>query len=218
MLILGIYFGVSESTANNIFHYWIDILQDLLPCSLFEQFREKEDEYFWIQEILTELELIVDTTEQSIYRPDDDKKQKKYYSGKKKSHTLKNQIITTEKGTEIVDVIVGERGPESDVNLLIKQLSKFDKKQKFQGDKGYQGAERTTIPKKKPRKQELPAEIKEDNLKLAQKRIFVEHIIRLIKIFGLARERFRLKDSNYEKVILIICGLVRLRIGAFLLV
>jgi hypothetical protein len=43
---------------------------------------------------------------------------------------------------------VGERGPESDVNLLIKQLSKFDKKQKFQGDKGYQGAERTTIPKK----------------------------------------------------------------------
>ena len=79
MLILGIYFGVSESTANNIFHYWIDILQDLLPCSLFEQFREKEDEYFWIQEILTELELIVDTTEQSIYRLDDDKKQKKYY-------------------------------------------------------------------------------------------------------------------------------------------
>ena len=119
MLILGISFGVSESTANNIFHYWIDILQDLLPCSLFEQFREKEDEYFWIQEILTELELIVDTTEQSIYRLDDDKKQKKYYSGKKKSHTLKNQIITTEKGTEIVDVIVGERGPESDVNLLI---------------------------------------------------------------------------------------------------
>ena len=41
--------------------------------------------------------------------------------------------------------------PESDVNLLIKQLSKFDKKQKFQGDKGYQGAERTTIPKKKSR-------------------------------------------------------------------
>ena len=48
---------------------------------------------------------------------------------------------------------MGQRGPKSDVNLLIKQLSKFDKKQKFQGDKGYQGGERTTIPKKKPRKQ-----------------------------------------------------------------
>ncbi len=113
---------------------------------------------------------------------------------------------------------MGKRGPESDVNLLIKQQKKFDKKQKFQGDKGYQGAERTTIPKKKPRKQELPLEIKEDNKKKSQKRIFLEHVIRLIKIFILARERFRLKDSNYEKVILTICGLVRLRIGAFVLV
>ena len=67
MLILGIYFGVSESTANNIFHYWIDILQELLPSSLLEQFQKKEDEYLWIQEILTEQELIVDNTEKSIY-------------------------------------------------------------------------------------------------------------------------------------------------------
>ncbi|MBS9772078.1 MAG: transposase family protein [Trichodesmium sp. St16_bin4-tuft] len=42
MLILGISFGISESTANNIFHYWIDILQYLLPCSLFKQYREKK--------------------------------------------------------------------------------------------------------------------------------------------------------------------------------
>ena len=53
--------------------------------------------------------------------------------------------------------------------------------------------------------------VKKENQKKAQKRIFVEHVIRLIKIFKLARERFRLKESNYEKVILTICGLVRLR-------
>jgi hypothetical protein len=61
---------------------------------------------------------------------------------------LKNQIITTEKGTEIVDVIFGKRGLESDVNLLIKQQQNFDKEQKIQGDKGYQGAEMTMTPKK----------------------------------------------------------------------
>ena len=66
------------------FTLWIDILQELLPSSLLEQFQQKEDEYLWIQEILTELELIVDSTEQSIYRPYSDDKQKKYYSGKKK--------------------------------------------------------------------------------------------------------------------------------------
>ena len=60
--------------------------------------------------------------------------------------------------------------------------------------------------------------VKKENQKKAQKRIFVEHVIRLIKIFKLARERFRLKDNNYQKVILTICGLVRLRIGSFILV
>lgn len=59
--------------------------------------------------------------------------------------------------------------------------------------------------------------VKKENQKKAQKRIFVEHVIRLIKIFKVARERFRLKESNYEKVILTICGLVRLRIGALIL-
>ena len=53
--------------------------------------------------------------------------------------------------------------------------------------------------------------VKKENQKKAQKRIFVEHVIRLIKIFKVARERFRLKESNYEKLILTICGLVRLR-------
>ena len=45
------------------FTLWIDILQELLPSSLLEQFQEKEEEYLWIQEILTEQELIVDSTE-----------------------------------------------------------------------------------------------------------------------------------------------------------
>ena len=215
---LGINFGISESSANNIFHYWIDILRELLPASLLEQVKKKENELEWVKEILTELELIVDSTEQSRERPSEYKDQEKYYSGKKKNYTFKNQIITTPKGTEIVDVIVGEKGPVSDVKILRKQQDKFDKKQKFQGDKAYEGVERTTTPKKKPRKKEMPLEIKEENKEKAKKRIFVEHVIRLIKIFGIPRERFRLKDNNYQKVILTICGLVRLRIGSFILV
>jgi len=33
---LGVQFGVSESTANNIFHYWLDIFTELF-ASLLEQ-------------------------------------------------------------------------------------------------------------------------------------------------------------------------------------
>ncbi|ABG53771.1 conserved hypothetical protein [Trichodesmium erythraeum IMS101] len=98
---------------------------------------------------MTEIELIVDSTEQDIFRPKNDEKQKKYYSEKQKSHRLKNQIIITDNGKEIVDVIVGERGPESDIILFKKQQKKFDKEQRFQGDKGYQGGERIDTPKKK---------------------------------------------------------------------
>ncbi len=60
--VLGINFGVSESTANSIFHYWIDILRELLPSSLLEQVKKNQSEEEWVKEILTELELIVDST------------------------------------------------------------------------------------------------------------------------------------------------------------
>ena len=63
----------------------------------------------------------------------------------------------------------------------------------------------------------MSEEVKKENQKKAQKRIFVEHVIRLIKIFKVARERLRLKESNYEKVILKICGLVKLRRGGLIL-
>ncbi|MDJ0519812.1 MAG: hypothetical protein QNJ74_27310 [Trichodesmium sp. MO_231.B1] len=43
---------------------------------------------------------------------------------------------------------MGERGLESDVNLLKKQQKNFDDEQKFQGDKGDQGGARVSTPKK----------------------------------------------------------------------
>jgi hypothetical protein len=72
-------------------------------------------------------------------------------------------------------------------------------------------------PKKKPRNGELTLAEKEKNQELSSKRIFVEHIIRLIKIFRVAQERFRLNSHKYEEIIKTICGLVRLRIGRYLL-
>ncbi len=38
--LLGIQFGVSESTANDTFNYWLTILQELLPSSLLEQVKK----------------------------------------------------------------------------------------------------------------------------------------------------------------------------------
>lgn len=39
--LLGIQFGVSESTANDTFNYWLPLLRELLPSSLVEQVKKK---------------------------------------------------------------------------------------------------------------------------------------------------------------------------------
>ncbi len=73
-----------------------------------------------------------------------------------------------------------------------------------------------TIPEK-PKNKELTIEEKQKNKELASERIFVEHLIRLVKVFRVAQERFRLNSRKYEQIIMTICGLVRLRIGTFIL-
>jgi Helix-turn-helix of DDE superfamily endonuclease/DDE superfamily endonuclease len=130
---IGIQFGVSESTANDTFNYWMPILRELLPSSLIEQVKKNESDYEIVKEILTDYELIVDSYEQVRERPRDNKEPEKYYSGKASKHTFKNQIIILPSGRDIVDVIAGEPGPKSDITLFRENRDNFDPKQKFKG-------------------------------------------------------------------------------------
>ena len=215
--ILGVQFGIGESTANYIFHRWVKILRELLPASLLEQVKKNDSDLAWVLEILKEFELIVDSYEQPLQRPTDYQEQKKNYSGKQKRHTKKNQVIVMPSGKEIVDVVVGETGATVDIKIWRKQRSSLEPSQRFQGDKAYVGEPLINTPHKKPRNRPLtPAQNRENKTK-AQKRIFVEHLIRLLKIFRVAAERFRLKPKNYQPVILVVCGLIRWRIGAIVM-
>lgn len=215
--LLGIQFGVSESTANDIFNYWLPILRELLPSSLIEQVKKNESDYEVVKEILTEYELIVDSYEQVRERPGDNEEQEKYFSGKKSNHTFKSQIIIMPDGRDIVDVVAGEPGPKSDITIFREYRSEFDPQQRFKGDKAYLGEDLITTPIKKPKNRELTTEQKEQNKAFSAKRIFVEHRIRSVKIFRVVQDRFRLNPKKYEQVILTICGLVRLRIRALIL-
>jgi hypothetical protein len=120
-------------------------------------------------------------------------------------------------GKDIVDAIVGEVGKKSDISLWRKRQTEFAPSQKFQGDKAYIGSEAIKTPQKKAKNQQLNSVEKIQNKELARNRIVVEHLIRLIKIWRIAQERFRLNSQKYEQVILTICGLVRLRISALTL-
>jgi hypothetical protein len=69
-------------------------------------------------------------------------------------------------------------------------------------------------PQKKSRNQDITCEQKPENQQKGRKRIVVEHLIRLVKFFRVAAERLRLKSDNYDPVIMLVCGLIRWRIGA----
>jgi hypothetical protein len=130
---------------------------------------------------------------------------------------MKNQVIVLPNGKDIVDVVAGEAGPKSDINIFRECKNKFTVSQKFSGDKAYQGDPQITTPQKKPKGINLTLSEAETNKQLSKTRGFVEHIIRLVKTFKVAGERFRLDCQNYDRVILAICGLVRLRINALIL-
>ena len=103
--VLGMMFEVGRTTANDIFHYWLPILRDLLPCSLLEEWEKSTQSEEFVQQLLTSYELLVDSAEQPRERPSDYQEQKKFFSGKKQRHTFKNQFGSLPKGKDIVDVI-----------------------------------------------------------------------------------------------------------------
>lgn len=216
--VLGLQFGLSKTEANDTVHDWLKILRMLLPASLLEAVAPDSSDYESVQQELTQFQLIVDSFEQARERPGDNEEQRSYFSGKKKQHTFKSQIVTLPAGKDIVDVVAGEKGPTSDISLFEAQQSKFAPGQGFDGDKAYVGAENVQTPHKKPRGAELTAQQKEENKEFSStRRIFVEHMIRLLRIFRITKERFRLHPRTYEQIILTVCGLVRFRLGMIIL-
>ena len=217
MQALGEAIGCAESTVWNYIHEILPYIRSELPASLLEQWRQECDsvERAELEAWLAELPagaLLVDTWEQPIPRPQDDTEQEAHYSGKKKDHTRKNQLISLPHGIDIVDVVIGEKGPRSDSKLFEETQAELPETLEFIGDKAYVGKRNTTTPIKKPRNGQLTQEQKDFNKKISQKRVYVEHLIRVIKIFRIAKEEFRMRAQMYELVIGCVCGLVRLRV------
>lgn len=154
----------------------------------------------------------MDTWEQPIPRPSDNEDQEAYYSGKQKQHTRKNQAITLPNGTDLVDVVIGEKGPRSDSKLLEHTQAELPAGIPLVGDKADVGRAHTTTPKKKPSKGALTQAEKDENRRISQQRVYVEPVIRVLKIFRIAKEVFRMRSERYETAIGCVCGLVRLRV------
>ena len=157
--------------------------------------------------------VIMDCTEQRTERPT--AKQKCYYSGKKKCHTIKNEIMATEAG-EIVYASGDAPGSVHDIALRRRGPPVPHGAQAY-ADSGYQGYQEDhpdiEIPYKKPKKGKLDKEEKEYNTALSRFRVRVEHAIRRMKTFRILADRFRYPRRSHAAKFSIIAGIANITAG-----
>lgn len=155
--------------------------------------------------------VIIDVTEQPIERPV--KGQKSYYSGKKKKHTIKVQILASAIG-KILSVDCA-RGKQHDFSMFKESDVIIHSDTELLADSGYQGVnkyhENSVIPIRKKKGKLLTAEAKAHNKALSKRRILIENINRLCKIFRAVKDVYRGKHKNYGLTWRLVAALVNLR-------
>jgi len=188
---------------------WVQFLQSVLFAALGYELElpkrriRNRDEWF---EICPELsDFIVDSTERPIQRPKDKENQELYYSGKKKHHTVKNQIIVHPETKRILAVSEMVEGKRSDKRLFVEDplYTAIPPGAHGRADKAYIGIDEHpfltwTIPKKKPPGGELTVEEKEMNRQISKIRIYVEHPNAYMKHFSILSNRYRSRLERAE--------------------
>ncbi|WP_264731820.1 transposase family protein [Wolbachia endosymbiont (group A) of Sphaerophoria taeniata] len=159
------------------------------------------------------LKILADVTEQQIQRPEDSKKRKKSYSGKKRTNTMKTEIVI-EEGGRILSVSKSYRGRINDFRIR-KQEKYLPIDSIKYADSGYQGWQKlqsnVIIPYKKYRKKPLTLEQKDYNRRLVSFRMRVENKIRGIKIFKVMSHVYCNFQKKYNLRFNIIAGIVNLK-------
>ena len=129
------------------------------------------------------------------------KKQRHYYSGKKKRHTLKSQVVIETQNRKIICTAHGT-GTEHDFQLFKRSKVKPLTEIEIMADKGYQGIKKihhnSYTPIKKSKKKSLKTREREYNRELAKHRIYVEHVIRSLKIVRILAQPYRNRRRRFE--------------------
>jgi hypothetical protein len=155
--------------------------------------------------------------EQQIPRPADKQRKKAYYSGKKKRHTVKNQLVVNNQGY-IIHKANHKKGRRHDYDIYKKNHPVTPKQVLNVIDLGYLGVEKdfpeqkSATPNRKKINQELLQEGIEHNKNHSRKRIVIEHAICRLKKYRILADVFRNKLRGYNKVSDIVAGLINYKI------
>jgi hypothetical protein len=211
----GFLFGMAQAQA----HEWVHRLTAVLNQALGYEKQLPERRPHRLAAVLKDcpaLEFIIDGTERPYNRPTDNAEQQAYFSGKKKTHTVNNNLIS-QRGGKVVYLSDTYEGTVHDKLICDLEGHGFPDGSKLWQDKGYQGyaPEGVTIiqPKKKPRHGELSQLEKERNREISRERIEIEHQISGVKRSRIVSHRLRSRTEYYaDKVMETACGLHNYRL------
>jgi hypothetical protein len=212
----GFFFGMGQPQANAWIHRLSPVLRSALGYDLQLPARTPSD-IKAVLETCPGLEFIIDGSERPIRRPKDKQRQQAHYSGKKKRHTVKNNILTDKTTGKIEGVSPTVEGKRHDKKLADEQQLDFPKGSKLWKDTGCQGYEpehiQTFQPTKKPKGRELLPEEKRANTIISQQRIAVEHTLGGVKVFRIVHDVFRNLRAGFDDLVFeIACGLHNFRL------
>ena len=211
----GYLFGMGQAQANE----WVHRLTALLNQALGYEEQLPERRPWTLKQVLQNcpsLEFMIDGTERPINRPKDKEDRKTYYSGKKKAHTVKNNVIT-ERGGKIVYLSDTYEGKKHDKKIADEEEYEFPRGSILWQDTGFQGYAPLGVtirqPKKKPRGGELSKEEKEENKGISTVRVEVEHQIGGAKRSQILMQKFRNRVEHFvDDVMETACGLHNFRL------
>jgi hypothetical protein len=214
--VIAFLFGMSQGQAN----VWIHRLAQVLQMALGIEGHLPERDGAQLAEALAEydiLEFAIDGAERRRQRPKDKKEQKKYYSGKKKAHTVKNNVVVHTESRKVLYLSKTVEGKKHDKKLADEEGLTFPPWSVLFQDTGFQGFAPDKVivsqPKKKPRGKELTMGEKMMNRVISSARIVVENVIAGIKRCRAAKDIFRNTKRKFDDLVMeIACGLHNFRV------
>jgi hypothetical protein len=152
--VLGFLFGMSQGQACDGVHCLTPLLQQAeatmghLPArdamQVAEQLADDEAQIF-----------AIDGTERRRQRPGEAEKQRRYYSGKKKAHTVKNNVIASVTTRRVEHLSQTHEGKTHDKKICDEEAPTWPEGSTVYQDCGFQGYAPPGVtiqqPKKKPR-------------------------------------------------------------------
>jgi IS5 family transposase len=215
--VLGILFGVDKPVA---WHTVQDVLEVLEALADFPFDRPGKDRTALgttdeVMAAFPQVRVIIDAKEQGFQRPTGWEEQKPFYSGKKKRHTVKNQVVCTP-GGRIGSVSRTAPGRTHDLTVLRHDgvLDRLPADAGVMTDKGYVGVDKdagrrpVVIPAKATRNHPLTDDQKAANRVISRCRVVVEHVMAQLNRFGVLRQVFRSVFGRHTQVFRVVALLV----------